>query len=167
MQATSKEHWLPVVGYEGLYEVSDLGHVKRSAPGPGTWVGRVLQENYIKNHGVVALYSAQGRRLKYVSRLVLEAFVGPPSEVAYFALHKDDDPRNNTPDNLYWGSHLDNKRDEVRNGHNYNARKTHCKNGHEYTDENTETSKSGKRSCRTCRRERDRRLWAKNHPPAS
>lgn len=28
MDATPEEHWLPVVGYEGLYEVSNLGRVR-------------------------------------------------------------------------------------------------------------------------------------------
>lgn len=28
MDATPEEHWLPVVGYEGLYEVSSTGRVK-------------------------------------------------------------------------------------------------------------------------------------------
>lgn len=38
-----------------------------------------------------------------------------------------------------------------------NARKTHCKNGHEFTEENTRV-RSGRRSCRTCDRNR---YWIK------
>lgn len=34
---------------------------------------------------------------------------------------------------------------------------THCLNGHEFTAENTYVRKSGKRDCRECMRERDRR----------
>ena len=46
-----------------------------------------------------------------------------------------------------------------------NARKTHCPHGHEYTDENTYywKQKNGGpgRQCRTCKRERNRRDYAK------
>ena len=41
--ADKGEQWMPVVGYEGLYEVSDRGRVKRVAPGTKTHVGRVLK----------------------------------------------------------------------------------------------------------------------------
>ena len=38
----SKERWLPVVGHEGYYDVSDLGRVKRIAPAKGAVPGRIL-----------------------------------------------------------------------------------------------------------------------------
>lgn len=38
-----------------------------------------------------------------------------------------------------------------------NARKTHCKYGHEFTPENTYRTPDGKRRCRTCDREHERR----------
>ena len=37
--------------------------------------------------------------------------------------------------------------------------KTHCLRGHEYTPENTRVDKHGKRYCRTCHRERNRREY--------
>ena len=33
------------------------------------------------------------------------------------------------------------------------AKQTHCKRGHEFTDENTYTTKTGLRHCKTCRKE--------------
>lgn len=42
----------------------------------------------------------------------------------------------------------------------YNRLKTECKKGHEYTPENTYTTTDGKRVCRACTRERDRKRSA-------
>ena len=47
--------------------------------------------------------------------------------------------------------------DDIRLMRAKSAAQTHCKRGHEFTDENTWTcSKSGKRRCRTCDRDRAR-----------
>ena len=42
-----------------------------------------------------------------------------------------------------------------------NARKTHCKNGHEFTEANTHRLADGKRVCRACNREAQRRCAAR------
>lgn len=39
---------------------------------------------------------------------------------------------------------------------NQYTKKTHCPKGHVYNDINTKIDKLGKRSCRKCRRERER-----------
>lgn len=41
------------------------------------------------------------------------------------------------------------------------ARQTHCKRGHEFTTENTYVTAIGQRKCRTCTRERMRRVRSK------
>lgn len=48
-----------------------------------------------------------------------------------------------------------------------NARKTHCPKGHPYDDQNTVRSKDGSRSCRACRRERQRQWNLKSHDQSS
>lgn len=50
-----------------------------------------------------------------VSRVMLEVFERPPEE-GEWARHLDDDPGNNTLDNLAWGLPQDNSDDCVRNG---------------------------------------------------
>ncbi len=47
------------------------------------------------------------------------------------------------------------------------ARQTHCVNGHEFTPENTVTKKQGWRSCRECKRNRDREYRAKKRGAVS
>jgi len=146
------ERWLPVVGYEGLYEVSDLGRV-RSLP-RNTTSGRILCLS-ISGPGYqqVSLF-AQGRLKKtYVHHLVAEAFIGPRPE-GYEIRHLDGDRLNNTLANLRYGVHSENELDKVRHGTHHYAKRTHCNQNHEYTPENTGIPAAGGRWCRTCSRER-------------
>lgn len=111
---TSCERWLPVVGYEGLYEVSDLGRV-RSMARPGTR-GGVLRGNPGKyGHQTVCL--SRGGDLAYlqVHRLVLEAFWGP-CPVGHETRHLDGDATNNQLHNLRWGTPLENAEDRQQHG---------------------------------------------------
>lgn len=75
------EVWRDVVGYEGWYQVSDHGRVKRIKPGRGTRAGYVLSADTRKRDGYRMLNLLTGtaatRKLCYVHRLVAEAFLGP------------------------------------------------------------------------------------------
>lgn len=160
---TMSERWLPVVGFEGLYEVSDLGHVRsldrlilrpdarrtKSQFRRGAPMTRFphSQQGHLQVH-----LSKDGRgRALSVHVLVLEAFVGP-RPVGLCGLHANDIPTDNRLSNLRWGSISENGYDAVRNGRHPNSRKTHCKHGHEYTPENTGRTGRGTRFCRTCSR---------------
>ena len=152
---------MPVVGYEGLYEVSDHGGV-RSLPRPAVdgvrWLkGKRLSPTKIGTGGRyyyrVKLWRDGHERLVRVHHLVLEAFVGP-RPAGHDGLYWDDDPLNNHVSNLRWGTDADNQQDVLRNGRNFWANKTHCPAGHEYTPENTYVCKRGKRTCKTCRDKR-------------
>lgn len=51
----------------------------------------------------------------YIHRLVLLAFKGPPpDEHRIEGCHKDGDPTNNRPSNLYWGTSVENAADRKR-----------------------------------------------------
>ena len=76
------EIWKPVVGYEGLYEVSSYGRVRsldridsNNHPLKG-----VILKPYISNSGylLVGLYKQQKRDRKLLHRLVAEAFIPNP-----------------------------------------------------------------------------------------
>jgi len=76
----SRETWRPVVGYKGLYEVSDCGNVQRIAPwsdGRKTPIRGLLHPNTRKRYARVTLFKKGKRREFAVHRLVLAAFVGP------------------------------------------------------------------------------------------
>ena len=67
------ELWLPVVGYEGLYEVSSLGRVKCCAKKLRTWYGeRRSRERFLKKKlnsqtGYVKLVLQRDRKLKHTN----------------------------------------------------------------------------------------------------
>lgn len=157
---TDEEDWRPVSGYEGLYEVSNLGRVKslnRTFQRRGTDVRvreRVMKlgcQTARSGHLVVTLRKGNKPTTRYVHRLVCEAFNGKPPEGKPFALHRNDNPSDNTPENLYWGDARDNARDMIQNGLHSSCGITHCPRGHTYTEETTYRNPQGYRSCRVCR----------------
>jgi hypothetical protein len=101
------ERWLPVQGYEGIYEVSDLGRVRsldRQVQNMGKIdqvSGQVLAACKAgKGYLFVKLCRDGGHRRFYVHRLVATAFL-PPSE-APFVNHIDSVKTNNVAANLEW-----------------------------------------------------------------
>src|SRR6266576_797367 len=100
------ETWRAVIGYEGLYEVSDLGRV-RSLPTNDRWRrnGRILnQATHPNGYKQVGLSNAFRRKRTWtVHHLVLTAFIGP-RPVGLESRHLDGNPGNNTPGNLAWGT---------------------------------------------------------------
>lgn len=159
------ERWLPVVGYEGLYEVSNMGRVRGVDRLEVTKAGytrqrrgkvRSLKQN--RDGYMVVMLSREGkRRTVKVHRLVLEAFVGPCPE-GHEACHYNDDPADNRLQNLRWDTRSENLLDQVRNGIHRHSRTTHCPRGHLLEAPNLIPSalKHGHRKCLACNRARDR-----------
>lgn len=111
------EEWRPVVGYEGLYEVSSQGRVKslarRLADGR-KWSERTLKPWRSTDGYLQASLRRDGRGVAAkVHRLVCEAFHGPAPADKPFALHGNHDPADNRPENLRWGDHVENMQDMV------------------------------------------------------
>ena len=153
MPDDTPERWLPVVGYEGFYKVSDKGRVRRIRQARGATDGRILKPNIgTTGYFRVNLHAAPRRpRVIKIHQLVTTAFIGP-CPVGKEVRHLDGNPLNNRLDNLAFGTHEENQQDIIRHGTNVNANKTHCPKGHEYTPENT-IFHSGSRFCRACRKE--------------
>lgn len=121
------EQWLPVVGYEGLYEVSDMGRVRsldravwrddaRCRPHYVTYRGREMRlsrqaHGYV---GVILWRDGKYRNVR-VHRLVLEAFVGPCPR-GMETLHGNGQRNDNRLANLRWGTQEENAEDRVRHG---------------------------------------------------
>lgn len=151
------ETWIAVPGYEGIYEVSDQGHVRSLDHVIVTkrGVARRIPGGELKlSTGLywrVTLSDApRPARTMPIHHLVLEAFVGPRPD-GMVARHLDDNRDNNRLSNLTYGSLSDNSRDAVRNGVHPYARKTHCPKGHPYEGDNLYLAPSGNRKCRACR----------------
>jgi hypothetical protein len=156
------ERWLPVVGYEGLYEVSDLGRVRSLARDSAKYINRWGQtitrrvEARIRKaapgkrgHPVLSLTRDGQMKMRPVHQLVLEAFVGPcpPGEEC---CHGNDVKIDNRLENLRWDTSSANSYDRVRNGIHPMASKTQCVKGHPFDEANTLIISGGRRYCRQC-----------------
>ncbi len=144
--------WLPIPGYEGLYEASSDGRIMslhRFNP-RGQAVGGFTLSAYEDNHGYkkVNLHLMGKRSNRPIHRLVMLAFVGP-CPAGHEVLHSDGARTNNRLSNLSYGTRSDNVQDSLRHGTNVNAAKTHCKHGHAFTEANTYRRGTG-RHCRKC-----------------
>lgn len=123
------EEWRPVVGWEGLYEVSNLGRVRsldreyipkdRTTSSP--LQGRMLITYKFHAYGYLGVgLSRDGKpRRRYVHTLVLEAFVGPRPPGMY-CNHIDADPTNNRVSNLEWCTQKQNMQHASRLGRTKN-----------------------------------------------
>jgi hypothetical protein len=113
------ERWRDVVGYEGLYEVSDLGRVRsvdRVVKGR-RYKGRVLRLNTSNPDGYVRIVLVDGgrRRDELVHRIMLEAWVGPCPDGCE-ACHDDGIRSNNKLSNVRWDTHVNNEKDKYAAG---------------------------------------------------
>lgn len=113
------EDWKPINGFNGRYEVSDLGRV-RSTLWPDT-IGRVVRGKILTNAHRVGGYlkiDLQWNGLTLVRALhvlVLETFVGPRPDGMH-GCHNDGNIRNNILQNLRWDTPTSNKQDQVKHG---------------------------------------------------
>lgn len=159
------ETWRAVPGFEGFYEVSDLGCVRsldrviRSSRGGGTQVarGRLLSPS-IDGDGrrVVSLSRDGRRRVRRVYQLVMEAFVGP-CPPGLEVCHGDGVRTNDVLSNLRYDTRGNNHRDQVRHGTHDRATRVCCPVGHALRAPNLVPSKlrAGVRECSACRWARD------------
>jgi hypothetical protein len=132
------ERWLPVVGWEGLYEVSDQGRVRsldRVVEMPakhGGTMKRLHRGTLLKNvagrgkgrgwkgsgdYYAVQLSNHEVRKKQMVHRLVLAAFVGPdPTRGKMDGAHADGNTLNNRLENLRWAMRRENMADMAKQG---------------------------------------------------
>lgn len=110
------ENWLPAIGWEEHYEVSDQGRVRRTVGGKGSRsFGRCKKVTVSGSHGVVSLNRPGYQATEHVHQMMLRAFVGEaPAE--HMGRHKDGNGLNNRIENLCWSTQQDNADDRVRDG---------------------------------------------------
>lgn len=95
-----KEIWKPVLGYKGLYEVSNWGRVKSIRFGKE----RILKPDIVgRGYFQVDLWKNGKVKRYYVHRLVAEAFI-PNYNNLPCVNHKDENKQNNNVINLEWCS---------------------------------------------------------------
>lgn len=111
-----QEQWLPVIGYEGRYEVSNFGQVKSLSKMGGRKVLRTPPDR--AGYPQVGLYGPGGKRDRKTLRvhnLVITTFMGPCPE-GHWVRHLDGNPGKPWSFNLAYGTPQDNYDDAVRHG---------------------------------------------------
>lgn len=96
------EIWLPIEGYDGLYQVSSYGRVKSLRGRYGNPREKILRQGKLKNGYLQVALCKEGKLKHYlVHRLVATAFIQNPN--GYRCVnHKDECKTNNCADNLEW-----------------------------------------------------------------
>ena len=110
MESNPGEEWRDVVGYEGLYNVSNQGRLF------SVRFGRVM--SLVRNrygHQCAALCKCGRRRQRFIHRLVLEAFVGP-CPPGMECRHMNGVSDDNRAENLKWGTPKENVADQITHG---------------------------------------------------
>ena len=118
------ERWLPVVGFEGYYEVSNHGRVRSLDRLVKHWRGgeqrlkarkMALTRNRSTGYRTVRLTKdGKGKSFK-VHKLVATAFLGPCPEGKQ-VLHGIAGQLNNSVENLRYGTQSENEHDKKRDG---------------------------------------------------
>lgn len=145
------EIWKPVPGCVGI-DVSNHGRVRNR------W-GRILRGS-VRADGYrlvrVRVGGVGEYQSKYVHRMVLEAFVGPPPPGTE-CCHNNGNASNNHVSNLRWGTSSENSQDILRHGRNAKANRTHCPRQHPLVEGNLRPSqlRRGQRECLACARARN------------
>ena len=137
-----KEVWKSVVGYEGLYEVSDQGRIKAFAKTVNRGkCHRSWKEHFLKygvdGNGYFRTNLARNGTNKTVKvhRIVAEAFLPNPENLPQVN-HKDGNKQNNRVDNLEWCTQSENQKHACAMGLKRNDGEFN--NGHKLTLEQVE-----------------------------
>ena len=127
-----EEIWKDIKGYEGLYQESNLGRIKRFL-----FVNNIIvkkQDKILKNqkhsagYNIITLTKNSQQKICLVHRLVAEAFLEKIDGKTYIN-HKDGNKSNNNVDNLEWCTQKENMQHAVKhNLINYSTREKGAKN---------------------------------------
>lgn len=117
---TEQEIWKPIAGFEGCYEISNLGRVKSLArvSKDGKQLRNVPERILIQaktNYPSVSLWKAGKLKVIKVHRLVATAFIDNP-EAKPEVNHIDADRFNNKVSNLEWVTRQENVTHAHANG---------------------------------------------------
>lgn len=103
-----KEIWKPIIGYEGLYEISNFARVKRlrrykSNHSKMQFIPECILKQTIMNNGYLSVGISLNckRKCFLVHRLLAIHFIPNPNNYSYIN-HIDGNKLNNNLDNLEW-----------------------------------------------------------------
>ena len=97
----ANEQWRDVEGYDGMYQVSDLGRVRSKHS--GKWK-LMRPRNNGTGYLLVSLYMNGKQKQSYIHRLVAQAFIPNDDESKNQINHRNEDKTENKVSNLEWCS---------------------------------------------------------------
>lgn len=95
----AQERWKPIFGYDGMYEVSDLGRVRSKYSGECTVL---KQKNSRGGYLRIGLWKDRKQKFLLVHRIVAQAFIPNDNLFNDQVNHKDENKQNNRASNLEW-----------------------------------------------------------------
>lgn len=131
---TMNENWKDIKGFEGLYQVSDLGRIKslartRKNKNESVSIVKEIIKKPTPNprgYSIIQLHKKSERKYFSVHRLVAEAFV-PKIKHKHYVNHKNCIKGDNRAANLEWCTHKENIAHSWANGLSYVHRgENHC-----------------------------------------
>lgn len=128
------EEWKDIEGYEGYYQVSTEGRVRsldRVVQGYHTeklrLKGRIIKPNELSNgYYEVHLCKDGVRKTAFIHRLVAKAFLNNEHNLPEVN-HKDENPKNNSVENLEWCTSKYNANYGTRNARCYEGNRKYFK----------------------------------------
>ena len=119
------EEWRDIEGFEGYYQVSNLGRVKslsritKSKPGYYRFTYKRILKSYVSTNGykMVSLRKESKTHYRTVHRLVTKAFI-PNPENKGDVNHIDANRLNNKVENLEWATRSENIKHCIKLGRN-------------------------------------------------
>ena len=106
-----KEEWKPIAGFEGLYDISNLGRIKRVFAATSNldrgYVGKIIKVTTSSKYPGVKLYKDGVAVFKTMHKLMAEAFL-PNDDKTLVVNHKNADKKDWSLSNLEWVTHSEN-----------------------------------------------------------
>ena len=115
------EIWKDVAGYEGIYQVSNLGRVKslerdiQRSDGHFNHVNEKILSQVCNTNGYMYVMLSKNNKMKFcrVNRLTANAFIPNPDNLPQVG-HYDECKTHNWSDNLYWTTNKENNNMPLR-----------------------------------------------------
>ena len=165
------ERWMPINGFEGLYEVSNYGRVKslnRIIMNKGGLYRKrelILKQRSHKGRHLMVVLCKEGRTYpKLVHRLVAEAFIQNPYNKPVVD-HIDTNPQNNHVDNLRWVTIQENCLNPLTREHNSSSKMGHKYYGRPLTDEERAKISMANKGRKLTEEQRERLSIARKNSP--